>query len=84
MGDQFDLHLNKQKSVTTLTTEDELVALVAATRENMALERFITFLTRNHNIGLTLLGDNAQIVNIQTQKTPLLNIKLRYIDIHQH
>lgn len=38
-------HANKQKSVTTSTTEAELVALSAAARELIALERFKTFLT---------------------------------------
>ncbi|KAI1006050.1 hypothetical protein K3495_g2173 [Podosphaera aphanis] len=77
-------HASKQRSVTTSTTEAELVALSAAARELMALERFLSHLETTSTISIRLLCDNQQTVNILTQKTPLLTTKLRHIDIHQH
>ncbi|KAI0993915.1 hypothetical protein K3495_g14269, partial [Podosphaera aphanis] len=77
-------HASKQRSVTTSTTEAELVALSAAARELMALERFLNYLDLTSTLSKRLLCDNQQTVNILTQKTPLLTTKLRHIDIHQH
>ncbi|KAI1000382.1 hypothetical protein K3495_g7810 [Podosphaera aphanis] len=77
-------HSNKQRSVTTSTTEAELVALTAAARELIALKRFVKYVTGDHNFRMTLLCDNQQTVKILTQQTPLLTTKLRHIDIHQH
>lgn len=75
---------NKQRSVTTSTTEAELVALSAAARELIALERFLNYVTKDRNLRMTLLCDNQQTVKMLTQNTPLLTTKLRHIDIHQH
>lgn len=75
-------HANKQRSVTTSTTEAELVALSAATRELMALKRFLNYI--DLRLPMTLMCDNQQTVKMLTQKSPLITTKLRHIDIHQH
>lgn len=77
-------HSSKQRSVTTSTTEAELVSLSAAARELMALERFLGHLERKTTIQKKLVCDNKQTVKILTQKAPLLSTKLRHVDIHQH
>ncbi|KAI1006137.1 hypothetical protein K3495_g2085 [Podosphaera aphanis] len=77
-------HANKQRSATISTTEAELVALLAAAQELIALERFLTYATNDHELKMTLLCDNQQTVKISNQKSPLLTTKLRHIDIHQH
>lgn len=77
-------HSSKQRSVTTSTTEAELMALSAAARELLALERFINYVDTNLTVQKKLICDNQQTVKILTQKTPLLTTKLRHIDIHQH
>ncbi|KAI0993345.1 hypothetical protein K3495_g14839 [Podosphaera aphanis] len=61
-------HSNKQRSVTTSTTEAELVALTAAARELIALKRFVKYVTGDHNFRMTSLCDNQQTVKILTQK----------------
>ncbi|KAI0999271.1 hypothetical protein K3495_g8923 [Podosphaera aphanis] len=65
-------HASKQRSVTTSTTEAELVALSAAARELMALERFINHLEMKSTPNKKLLCDNQQTVNMLTRQTPLL------------
>lgn len=77
-------HASKQRSVTTSTTEAELMALSAAARELMALERFLNHVGIKRNLHMRLLCDNKQTVDMLTKKTPLLTTKLRHIDIHQH
>ena len=77
-------HASKQRSVTTSTTEAELVALSAAARELMALDRFLNFVKIGRSLSMTLLCDNKQTVDLLTKKTPLLTTKLRHVDIHQH
>ncbi|KAI0992801.1 hypothetical protein K3495_g15383, partial [Podosphaera aphanis] len=53
-------HASKQRSVTTSTTEAELVALSAAARELMALERFLNYLDMTSTLSKRLLCDNQQ------------------------
>ena len=77
-------HASKQRSVTTSTTEAELVALSAAARELLALDRFLKQIVLNSTIPKKLMCDNQQTVKILTQGAPLLTTKLRHIDIHQH
>ena len=68
----------------TSTTESELIALSAAGRELIALERFVACMNSRATIQKKLICDNQQTVRILTQKSPLLTKKLRHIDIHQH
>ena len=60
------------------------MALSAAARELLALERFVTCMNSNSTIRKKLICDNQQTVKLLTQKAPLLTTKLRHIDIHQH
>ena len=84
MEDQsYDMRV-KQRSVTTSTTEAELVALSAAARELIALERFIQHMGMEQKTNMKLLCDNQQTVDMLTRKIPLLTTKMRHIDIHQH
>lgn len=59
-------HASKQHSVTTSTTEDELVALSAAARELIALRRFLAYVTKNKDLHMTLICDNHQTVKMLT------------------
>ncbi|KAJ5674281.1 uncharacterized protein N7477_004215, partial [Penicillium maclennaniae] len=59
----------KQKTVTTSTTEAELLAISSA---NLDQER------------LSVLCDNKQTVDLLTKVNSLFRTKLRHIDIHHH
>jgi hypothetical protein len=76
---------NKQDTVTTSTTEAELLALAQAVKEAMFLVRLFT------EVGLKLGDsvikiqcDNKQTIRLVTEKTSQLTTKLRHVDIHNH
>lgn len=60
------------------------MALSAATRNLLALERFVNYINNNVKLRKKLIHDNQQTVKILTQKIPLLKTKLRNIDIYQN
>ena len=79
------LDTNKQTTVTTSTTEAELLALAQAAKEAMFISRLINAL------GVTLEGqairiecDNTQTVRLIQSEIPVLNTRLRHVDIHDH
>ena len=76
---------SKQDTVTTSTTEAELLALAQATKEALYARRLID------EIGVTLddnavqmLCDNTQTIGLVTKETATLQTKLRHVDIHNH
>lgn len=76
---------NKQNTVTTSTTEAELLALAQAAKEGLFVERMLT------RIGLELDTkrivievDNHQTIRLVTDEFAQLKTKLRHVDIHDH
>jgi transposase InsO family protein len=84
-GGAVDWRATKQKTVTTSTTEAELLAISNAARETFWWKRFFK------DIGLeldsdkpTILCDNAQTVGLIQKEEPELKTRLRHVDINHH
>ena len=76
---------NKQDTVTTSTTEAELLALAQATKEGLFVSRLLAELTvqlDDHHI--TIQCDNKQTIRLVTAEIATLQTKLRHVDIHNH
>ena len=76
---------NKQETVTTSTTEAELLALSQATKEGIYVSRLLQELTvklDDHRI--RLLCDNVQTIRLVNDDIARLQTKLRHVDIHNH
>ena len=76
---------NKQDTVTTSTTEAELLALSQVAKEAL----FISRLLRELQIELdartvTIQCDNKQTIRLVTEEVSRLQTKLRHVDIHNH
>ena len=76
---------NKQDTVTTSTTEAELLALSQGTKEALFSLRLI------QEIGVQLdephvqvWCDNTQTIRLVTQDVAILNTKLRHVEMHNH
>src|SRR5438034_11846554 len=84
-GDLVGWQANKQNTVTTSTTEAELLALSQAARE----EIYIRWLLKNLEVGLedervVIQCDNQQTLCLVTQEIEKLQTKLKHIDIYNH
>ena len=75
---------NKQDTVTTSSTEAELLALSQTTKEAIFLSRLFKALTLNLNEPLTINCDNTRTLRLVTEDSAKLVTKLRYVDIHNH
>ena len=77
---------NKQDTVTTSTTEAELLALSSAAKEGLFLQRLARAMDIDIGPTLKLLiqCDNLQTVRLITKDDAQLTTKLRHVDIHNH
>ncbi|CAD6505921.1 BgTH12-06853 [Blumeria graminis f. sp. triticale] len=73
----------KQRTVTTSTTESELLALSQAGREVIWWERFFKDIGFALDEEITLYCDNRQALRVVTSEVSKLDTKLRHVDIHQ-
>jgi hypothetical protein len=83
-GGPTDWHSGKQKTVTTSSTEAELLALSRAAKETIWWRRLFNQISFNPGHELTVHCDNQQTIRLLTQEAQKLDTKLRHIDIHQH
>jgi organic radical activating enzyme len=76
---------SKQETVTTSTTEAELLALSQASKEALFVSRLIKELKikldDNH---IHIECDNKQTIRLVTEEIATLQTKLRHVDIHNH
>ena len=75
----------KQATVTTSTTEAELLSLSAGASELYSLKRLFQGL--EFNLGrpvTTILYDNQQTIRLITSEIPQLTTRLKHVDIRQH
>ena len=75
---------NKQDTVTTSSTEAELLAMPQAAKEAIFLSRILKALTLRLDDPLTIYCDNKQTLRLVTEETAKLVTKLRHVDIHTH
>ena len=78
---------NKQATVTTSTTEAELLALSQAAREGIYIRRLLRELEvnlDNKNKNMVIQYDNQQTLHLVTEEIRKLNTKLKHVDIHNH
>jgi hypothetical protein len=76
---------NKQDTVTTSTTEAELLALSQAAKEALYVSRLLKELLislDDHRIRIEC--DNKQTIRLVTEEIARLQTKLRHVDIHNH
>ena len=76
---------NKQDTVTTSTTEAELLALSQVAKEAIFISRLLTELkVQLTDSTVTIKCDNTQTIRLVTEEISLLQTKLRHVDIHNH
>lgn len=77
---------NKQATVTTSTTEAELLALSQAAKEGMFIGRLLKGLQINLNPmdKVRIQCDNLQTIKLVTKELGQLNTRLRHVDVHRH
>ena len=73
---------SKQKTVTTSTTEAELLSLSHTARETIALYRLFEQIQFDPEQQPRILCDNQQTVGLIQKERPQLTSKLRHINIH--
>jgi hypothetical protein len=73
----------KQKTVTTSSTEAELLALQLTAGELMWWMRFFKAIHFELDEPFTILCDNQQTLRLLNRETPKLVTKLRHVDVHQ-
>ena len=76
---------NKQDTVTTSTTEAELLALSQAAKEGLYMGRLFNELSvRLEKTCIQIYCDNAQTVGLVNKDITRLQTRLRHVDIHNH
>lgn len=74
---------SKQKTVSTSTTEAELLALSHVGREVQHMARIFKAIRFDPEQELQIECDNQQTVRIVDNQLPTISTKLRHVDIHQ-
>jgi hypothetical protein len=75
---------NKQDTVTTSSTEAELLALSQAAKEAIYMARLFKALSLELNEPLSIQCDNRQTLRLLVEESLKLQTKLRHVDIHSH
>jgi Reverse transcriptase (RNA-dependent DNA polymerase) len=75
---------NKQDTVTTSSTEAELLALSQTAKEAIFISRLFKAMTLELDEPLTIECDNKQTLRLLTEEATKLITKLRHVDIHHH
>jgi hypothetical protein len=81
-GGLINWRASKQHTVTTSTTEVELLAILEAAKSTFwwkCLFKAIEFDPEHH---ISILCDNQQTINLLTKEDAQIRTKLRHVDIH--
>jgi hypothetical protein len=83
-GGPVDWKSTKQRTVTTSSTEAELLALSHAAKDLYWWRRLFYNLTVRFEHNFTIRCDNQQTIRLMTTGAPKLVTKLKHVDIHQN
>jgi Reverse transcriptase (RNA-dependent DNA polymerase) len=84
-GGTIGWRANKQDTVTTSTTEAELLALSQAAKEGQYVSRLLRELSvRLDDHRIQIQCDNRQTIRLVTDEIARLQTRLRHVDIHNH
>jgi hypothetical protein len=84
-GGTIGWRANKQDTVTTSTTEAELLALSQATKESIFVSRLVKEIgVRLDSKTIRIQCDNQQTIKLVNKEVGPLQTKLRHVDIHDH
>ena len=84
-GGVISWQANKQNTITTSTTEAELLALSQAAKEGLYIGRLLKeLMVELDEHGIQILCDNQQTIWLVTEDIACLQTKLRHVDIHNH
>jgi hypothetical protein len=75
---------SKQDTVTTSSTEAELLALSQTAKEALFMSRLFKALTLELDESLIIDCDNRQTIRLICEEAAKLQTKLRHVDIHNH
>jgi hypothetical protein len=75
---------SKQATVTTSTTEAELLAISETAREGIFISRLLKSLDQRLDQKPQIQCDNSQTVKLLTEENAVLSTRLRHVDIHNH
>jgi hypothetical protein len=75
---------NKQNTVTTSSTEAELLALSQTAKETIYMSRLLNTLKLQIDEPLAIECDNRQTIRLLVEEVAKLQTKLRHVDIHSH
>lgn len=82
-GGPIDWKATKQKTVTTSTTEAELLALAEAGKTVQWWRRVLNALGFEPDHPLSIMCDNQQTVDLLTKEGAAMHTKLRHVDINR-
>ena len=80
----IDWKASKQKTVTTSSTEAELLAVSHASKEILWWNRFFESIYFELGHAVRIQCDNMQTIRAFTTNTAQFTTKLRHVDIHRH
>ncbi|GME33808.1 Reverse transcriptase RNA-dependent DNA polymerase, partial [Neofusicoccum parvum] len=83
-GAAVDWKASKQPTVTTSTTEAELLALSEAAKQCFWWKRFFQAIQFNPGHPIDIQCDNKQTLRLMEENVSKLSTKLRHVDIHNH
>ena len=75
---------NKQDTITTSSTEAELLAISQTAKESIYFSQLMKALKLDLHESLTIECDNTQTIRLLVDKSMKLQTKLRHVDIHSH
>jgi hypothetical protein len=73
----------KQDTITTSSTEAELLALTTTGKETMALGRLLRDVSLDLGSPLSVYCDNQQTIRLVVSDSERISTKLRHVDVHQ-
>jgi hypothetical protein len=83
-GGPIEWKSRKQKTITTSTTEAELLAISHAAKQLYWVKRLFSFIQFETDTEVeTIQCDNKQTVDLLTREKSSFQTKLRHVDIHQ-